>query len=68
MKWPAMRRFGDMPGLPAALRAPEWGLVAGIATVLVLIYLLEPSHAFVQRIEALEAPDQASPDRRRWLR
>ena len=27
-------------------RAPEWGLVAGIAVVLGLIYALEPSHAF----------------------
>jgi ribose/xylose/arabinose/galactoside ABC-type transport system permease subunit len=32
--------------LPAALRAPEWGLVVGILVVLALIYALEPSHAF----------------------
>ncbi|MBV8609213.1 MAG: ABC transporter permease [Singulisphaera sp.] len=35
------------PGAVAAMfRAPEWGLVAGIAVVLGLIYALEPSHAF----------------------
>jgi ribose/xylose/arabinose/galactoside ABC-type transport system permease subunit len=30
----------------SALRAPEWGLAVGIAVVLGLIYLLDPSHAF----------------------
>ena len=31
---------------PRWFRSPEWGLVASIAAVLGLIYLLDPSHAF----------------------
>ena len=35
------------PGLfRGFFKAPEWGLVGGIAVVLGLIYVLEPSHAF----------------------
>jgi ribose/xylose/arabinose/galactoside ABC-type transport system permease subunit len=35
-----------MRAVLAFFRVPEWGLVAGIAAVLGLIYWLEPSHAF----------------------
>ncbi|HEY2156235.1 MAG TPA: ABC transporter permease [Isosphaeraceae bacterium] len=32
--------------LSAALRAPEWGLIVGIAVILGVIYLVDPSHRF----------------------
>jgi ribose/xylose/arabinose/galactoside ABC-type transport system permease subunit len=36
----------DTRGFLDWLRAPEWGLVAGILAVLALIYVLEPQHNF----------------------
>ena len=39
-------RRGATSALRAFLRAPEWGLLAGIAAVLTLIYVAQPSHQF----------------------
>ena len=36
----------EVSALRRVFQAPEWGLVAGICAVLVLIYYLDPSHAF----------------------
>lgn len=38
--------FGQRVRLAAVLKAPEWGLIAGILAVLGAIYLLDPSRAF----------------------
>ena len=40
------RRPEDVSALRRVFQAPEWGLVAGICAVLVVIYYLDPSHAF----------------------
>jgi ribose/xylose/arabinose/galactoside ABC-type transport system permease subunit len=37
---------GEAPRWREALKAPEWGLVAGILAILAVIYFLEPSRAF----------------------
>ena len=39
-------RPGEVSALRRVFQAPEWGLVAGICAVLVLIYFLDSSHAF----------------------
>ncbi len=38
----------DRPRISAALRSPEWGLLASILMVLGLIYLLDPTRSFFQ--------------------
>lgn len=46
---PARARDRDESGrgvLAAALRAPEWGLIFGIAVILGVIYFVDPSHRF----------------------
>lgn len=42
-------RRGIVTSTLAWLRAPEWGLVAGILVVLALMYVLEPGHNFFSR-------------------
>jgi ribose/xylose/arabinose/galactoside ABC-type transport system permease subunit len=39
----------DFDVLRSFFKAPEWGLVAGILAVLVVVYLVEREHAFFQR-------------------
>ncbi|MBX6311801.1 MAG: ABC transporter permease [Isosphaeraceae bacterium] len=46
MEHSSLKPRGSSPRPPSAYQAPEWGLLAGIAVVLGLIYALEPSHAF----------------------